>query len=177
MRKQAGSLKKGTVAAAGLTLALAFGAVPAFAADHSVEGESPVSSDMALVGTVKAPKDVVSVTMPSSLTWAFQLDAGGMGGTVELPQGVKYEIKNLDGTKTVGAKITKVVDPSDLLAKMSITLNGTTLVTGAMDASLGVAQPNGTLGLTLGAFVDNGPITPGDYTVTPTITLTSGATA
>lgn len=68
MRKQAGSLKKGTVAAAGLTLALAFGAVPAFAADHSVEGESPVSSDMALVGTVKAPKDVVSVTMPSSLT-------------------------------------------------------------------------------------------------------------
>ena len=60
---------------------------------------------------------------------------------------------------------------------MSITLNGTTLVTGAMDASLGVAQPNGTLGLTLDAFVDNGPITPGDYTVTPTITLTSGATA
>ena len=73
--------------------------------------------DMALVGTVKAPKDVVSVTMPpspgrsSSMPEAWAERSGA--------QGVKYEIRNLDGTKTVGAKITLVVDPSDLLAKMS----------------------------------------------------------
>ena len=169
--------KRKVGATIGLTMALAFGAVPAFAADQNVEGDSPHDVPMPLQGTVKAPPppETISVSMPTSITWAFVLDADGTRGEVQVP--ADQRIKNLDTTARVGAKITKVRDASNLLQNMSITLNGNTRVAGeGLDLDLGTAAQSGadndSIPLALDAFLDHPPITPGEYSVVPTITLT-----
>lgn len=181
MRKRVAILqgfsKEKVSAAVGLAIVLSLGAIPALAADQNVEGDSPHSVPMPLQGTVKAPPppETISVSMPTSITWAFVLDPDGSRGEVQAPTGQR--IKNLDAVAPVGAKITRVTDASNLLQKMSITLNGNALVVGeGLDLDLGTAAQSGLEGdaipLSLDAFVEHPPIEPGEYSVVPTITLT-----